>query len=92
MLFSPDCIFCRKSGPRYIGKSGKAKEFTIKFKTDAYQTVQESAEILNDGELLRRIIGVDLFEKQACFRSSCRAKYKQREPTNQMTFLLMTQS
>ena len=43
VLFSSDCIFCRKSGPKYI--RGNVKVFTIKFKSDAYQTVQESAEI-----------------------------------------------
>ena len=78
VLFTPDCIFCNKTGKKYSYKKGvKTVENTRVFERGGGggATVQTIAIDKNDENLLARIRDVDLFAAEAHYHPSCRKAY-----------------
>ena len=76
VLFTPDCIFCNKTGKKYSYKKGvKTVENTRVFERGGGETVQTIAIDKNDENLLARIRDVELFAAEAHYHPSCRKAY-----------------
>lgn len=76
IVFTPDCIFCKKEGPKSVKTKGYwTTESTSMFEFGGWQSVVEKAEKIGDEQLLLRIRGVDLFAAEARYHKSCRRSY-----------------
>ena len=76
VLFTPDCIFCKKEGPKSVKVKGYwTTESTSMIEFGGWQSVADTAEKVGDDELLLRIRGVDLFAAEARYHKSCRRRY-----------------
>ena len=75
IIFGPECIFCKKSGPKNSKKYSRRKEETSKFHFGGGQNIINHANAINDVDLLRTINNRDLFACEAQYHRSCHRKY-----------------
>ena len=76
IIFSPDCIFCNKTGLKKIkSKEVWTSEVVPRCEFGGGKAVQDAALRKNDQKLYCRIEGLDLFASEAVYRKSCRGDY-----------------
>eukprot|EP00794_Sanderia_malayensis_P002103 gene2103-2388_t len=78
-IFSPECIFCNRSGRKKIKVKGTwTTEGTSRFDLGGGESLQRLVEERKDEDLARRIRGYDLFACEAQYHRSCRMNYNDR--------------
>ena len=77
LIFAPDCIFCNKTGHKFIGRY-KPLEPLSNFDYGGGMNIKAAAQKTNDLKLLRRIGPYDLSACEAKFHESCRKEYLSR--------------
>ena len=76
IIFSPDCIFCNKTGVKKIKPKGVwTSENVSRFEFGGGKAVQDAALRKNDQRLYCRIADFDLFACEAVYHKLCRKDY-----------------
>ena len=79
ILFKPDCIFCGSESRKRVKVQGSwTSQGLSQFEYDGGKSVLEMAVEKQDGPLLTRIRGQDLFACEAKYHKTCRQKYMQK--------------
>ena len=72
-IFPPNCIFCRS-------KRKRKKDWTVELlgaceTLEAAKNIQDAAEVLQDKDIISKVIGVDLVAKEAKYHHTCKSTF-----------------
>ena len=76
-IFPSTCIFCEKLETKFRGKTERCVKFgSFKQKDASWAHIESYALEMGDTRLHRKVVGQDLFAKEACFHKSCFNSFK----------------